>query len=136
MFGYSLVPTRVLDQLLARNRELELREAAAAAARVTTPRPRPKAPAPAAAPAAAPSAPAGVYAPPLATPALAPATVPAAPADLPADLYAVCERFAWSPEELAANVAHARRLHAQGASPGVITRAIEKGADVDGLFVG
>lgn len=146
MFGYSVVPTRVLDALLARNRELEAREAAAAAAALTarfTPPAIPAAPAftkPRAA-RRAPSEVAGaVYAPPLAPSLKAPATLtpaatPAAPA-LPDDLRAVCERFAWTPEELAANLAHATRLHAQGASPGVITRAIEKGADVDALFVG
>lgn len=132
MFGYSVVPTRVLDALLTRNRELEAREAAAAAARVTAPVPAPR-------PARrrAPSEVAGaVYAPPLKAPAPAPVK-PAPPAStLPDDLRGVCERFAWSPEELAANVAHAERLHAKGASPADIARAIAKGADVDALFVG
>lgn len=132
MFGYSVVPTRVLDALLTRNRELEAREAAAAAARVTAPVPAPR-------PARrrAPSEVAGaVYAPPLKAPVPAPVK-PAPPAStLPDDLRGVCERFAWSPEELAANVAHAERLHAKGASPADIARAIAKGADVDALFVG
>lgn len=132
MFGYSVVPTRVLDALLTRNRELEAREAAAVAARVTAPVPAPR-------PARrrAPSEVAGaVYAPPLKAPVPAPVK-PAPPAStLPDDLRGVCERFAWSPEELAANVAHAERLHAKGASPADIARAIAKGADVDALFVG
>lgn len=136
MFGYSVVPTRVLDALLTRNRELEAREAAAAAARVTAPVPAPR-------PARrrAPSEVAGaVYAPPLKAPMPAPVPAPVKPAPpvstLPDDLRGVCERFAWSPEELAANVAHAERLHAKGASPADIARAIAKGADVDALFVG
>lgn len=133
MFGYSVVPTRVLDALLTRNRELEAREAAAAAARVTAPVPPPmrrrRAPLETAVKQAVKEA---------VKEAAKPAPVkPAAPAStLPDDLRGVCERFAWSPEELAANVAHAERLHAKGASPADIARAIAKGADVDALFVG
>lgn len=133
MFGYSVVPTRVLDALLTRNRELEAREAAAAAARVTAPVPPPmrrrRAPLETAVKQAVKEA---------VKEAAKPAPVkPAPPAStLPDDLRGVCERFAWSPEELAANVAHAERLHAKGASPADIARAIAKGADVDALFVG
>lgn len=140
MFGYSLVPTRVLDQLLARQRELEAREAAraaeAAVARVARRAPR-----------ATPAATAetritgAAFAPPLTTPVKVP-PVAVAPsgergeADIPVEVRTACERYAWTPDELAANLAHARKLAASGAAPGVIVRAIEKGADVDALFVG
>lgn len=146
MFGYSLVPTRVLDQLLARQRELEAREAAraaeAAVARVARRAPR-----------ATPAATAetritgetrttgAAFAPPLTTPVRVP-PVAVAPsgergeADIPVEVRTACERYAWTPDELAANLAHARKLAASGAAPGVIVRAIEKGADVDALFVG
>lgn len=133
MFGYSVVPTRVLDALLARVRELEAREDARTLA--LTSANAPPAPSPVRRRAYLESG--AVY--PLPFKAAAPAPVkPAAPSasTLPEELRGVCERFAWSPEELAANVAHAERLHASGASPGVIARAIAKGADVDALFVG
>lgn len=133
MFGYSVVPTRVLDALLTRVRELEAREDARMLALTSVNAP----PAPRPVRRRASSESGAVYAPPLKAAAPAPVKPAAPPAStLPDDLRSVCERFAWSPEELAANIAHAERLHAKGMIPGDIARAIAKGGDVDALFVG